>query len=285
MQTTQWFRAPTEWKISWSYDCSAYGSKGNFIVELWSGPASLVDGVANTLGARGSGMTYEHQGNGNPAATKPTYQDVPRSGPKVEHGPAHSQRIIRGSPRKISIERNLDRMGMTNIHHPDARCIPNNGRTGSNPIGVENDAVRQHAPVRRPGNVRDGKRILARRGGRRDHPSEVRAVGIDEIERVPAKGNRAVVRRYGGSASRHVLEEHADPSLGDSEYLAAGRTIEAETPISYDQQRAGERSRGAANCHDAVHDDAGPGISSDTTERGSCRSTWHGKAHQTERQE
>jgi hypothetical protein len=62
IHTTQWFRAPTEWKISWSYDCSAYGSRGNFIVDLWSGPTSLVDGVANALGSRGNGMTYEHQG-------------------------------------------------------------------------------------------------------------------------------------------------------------------------------------------------------------------------------
>jgi hypothetical protein len=62
VHTTQWFHAPAEWKISWSYDCSAYGSRGNFIVDLWSGPTSLVDGVANTLGSRGNGMTYEHQG-------------------------------------------------------------------------------------------------------------------------------------------------------------------------------------------------------------------------------
>jgi hypothetical protein len=62
IHTTQWFHAPSEWKIAWSYDCTAFGYRGNFSVDLWSGPTSLVDGVSNVLGMRGSGMTYEHQG-------------------------------------------------------------------------------------------------------------------------------------------------------------------------------------------------------------------------------
>jgi hypothetical protein len=38
IRTTQWFRAPTAWKIAGWYDCTAYGTKGNFmqpVEHLW----------------------------------------------------------------------------------------------------------------------------------------------------------------------------------------------------------------------------------------------------------
>jgi hypothetical protein len=62
VHTSQWFRAPTEWRILWSYDCSAYGSRGNFILDVYAGPNNVVDTAANALGTRGNGTNYEHQG-------------------------------------------------------------------------------------------------------------------------------------------------------------------------------------------------------------------------------
>jgi hypothetical protein len=57
--STQSFSAPTNWDLMWSYDCSSFGSSGNFEVDVQGDLGPL--GV-DQLGTSGSGTEYYHQG-------------------------------------------------------------------------------------------------------------------------------------------------------------------------------------------------------------------------------
>jgi hypothetical protein len=56
--STQTFTVPPNWKLAWSYDCSAFGSSGNFMVDV---QGASVQGV-NELGSGGSGTESYHSG-------------------------------------------------------------------------------------------------------------------------------------------------------------------------------------------------------------------------------
>lgn len=56
------FTAGGDWEIDWSYDCSNFGQSGNFAILVYNGDGSLNDVATNQLGAKGSDVTYEHQG-------------------------------------------------------------------------------------------------------------------------------------------------------------------------------------------------------------------------------
>lgn len=59
IKTTQRFKAPDEWAIGWSYDCSNFGTNGNFAINV---DGDVSDLAANVLGPRGHDVTYEHSG-------------------------------------------------------------------------------------------------------------------------------------------------------------------------------------------------------------------------------
>jgi hypothetical protein len=62
-KSTQALSVPQEWGLAWTYDCSSFGPKGNFIVSVYNsdGTPSDVSGV-NQLGRSGSDTEYFHQG-------------------------------------------------------------------------------------------------------------------------------------------------------------------------------------------------------------------------------
>jgi hypothetical protein len=64
--SSQNFTAPTNWNVTWTYDCSAFGSEGNFQVlvsQAGTGSmASLEDTPVNQLGPKGSGVQHYHYG-------------------------------------------------------------------------------------------------------------------------------------------------------------------------------------------------------------------------------
>lgn len=54
-----------DYSVAYTYDCSNFGSSGNFIADVQqSGNNLLDDPVANTLGDKGSDTTYLHDGPG-----------------------------------------------------------------------------------------------------------------------------------------------------------------------------------------------------------------------------
>jgi hypothetical protein len=57
--STASFSAPKNWDLVWSYDCSSFGSSGNFEVDIQGNLGPL--GV-NQMGTSGSGTEYYHQG-------------------------------------------------------------------------------------------------------------------------------------------------------------------------------------------------------------------------------
>lgn len=65
--TTSSFKVPSNWDMIWSYDCSAFGTTGNFFVTIYDdyGQDSTLDfdnqGV-NQLGAGGKGVDHYHSG-------------------------------------------------------------------------------------------------------------------------------------------------------------------------------------------------------------------------------
>jgi hypothetical protein len=62
INTTAKFSPAGDWQIVWSYDCSSFGSSGNFQIYVYNGDGSLSDVAVNELGAKGSDVTNEHQG-------------------------------------------------------------------------------------------------------------------------------------------------------------------------------------------------------------------------------
>lgn len=62
-QTTQTFTTPgTEWTIAWAYNCAAFGSQGNFIINIYTDAGGFVLGGVNELGESGSRVEYHHGG-------------------------------------------------------------------------------------------------------------------------------------------------------------------------------------------------------------------------------
>jgi hypothetical protein len=61
---TQKFTAAGDWDLSWSYDCSAFGTQGNFQVYVYddSGSPSIDNTGINQLGAKGSDVQHYHKG-------------------------------------------------------------------------------------------------------------------------------------------------------------------------------------------------------------------------------
>ena len=55
------FTAGGDWEIDWSYDCTNFGSNGNFIITVYQGDGTLVGVAANQLGAKGSDVSNQHQ--------------------------------------------------------------------------------------------------------------------------------------------------------------------------------------------------------------------------------
>ena len=68
--TTRTFTAPNSgWELQWAYNCSNFGTEGNFAVLIQQAPgkgvmASLEDQGVNQLGTQGSGTEHYHYGGG-----------------------------------------------------------------------------------------------------------------------------------------------------------------------------------------------------------------------------
>jgi hypothetical protein len=57
------FTAPQNWDVEWTYDCSAYGSEGNFHFIGYTSGGGITDIAGpNQLGPGGSGTEYYHDG-------------------------------------------------------------------------------------------------------------------------------------------------------------------------------------------------------------------------------
>lgn len=63
-KTTESFTAAGAWNLIWSYDCSNFGSKGNFQVFIYDGNGNMSfdNSGVNQLGASGSDTDYYHVG-------------------------------------------------------------------------------------------------------------------------------------------------------------------------------------------------------------------------------
>jgi hypothetical protein len=60
---TETFTASGDWDLAWSYDCSAFGMAGNFIVYVYEGDVlSFTNLPVNQLGTGGSGVEHYHSG-------------------------------------------------------------------------------------------------------------------------------------------------------------------------------------------------------------------------------
>lgn len=55
------FDAPDHWKLAYNFDCSSFGSRGNFAVYVWEGSAP-VDVPVNELDAKGQSTTDVYHG-------------------------------------------------------------------------------------------------------------------------------------------------------------------------------------------------------------------------------
>ncbi len=56
------FTAAGDWEIDYSFDCSNFGSQGNFQVYVFNEDGSVADVPVNDLAAKGQDVSYEHQG-------------------------------------------------------------------------------------------------------------------------------------------------------------------------------------------------------------------------------
>jgi len=63
-KSTQTFTVPKSWQLDWSYDCSNFGSQGNFVVSVYNadGSPSYNNTTVNQLGKSGSDTEYYHTG-------------------------------------------------------------------------------------------------------------------------------------------------------------------------------------------------------------------------------
>lgn len=63
-KTTESFTAAGAWNLTYSYDCSTFGDRGNFQVFIYNGDGSMSfsNSGVNQLGASGSDTDYYHTG-------------------------------------------------------------------------------------------------------------------------------------------------------------------------------------------------------------------------------
>ena len=63
-KTTESFTAASAWNLTYSYDCSNFGGRGNFQVFIYNGDGSMSfsNSGVNQLGASGSDTDYYHTG-------------------------------------------------------------------------------------------------------------------------------------------------------------------------------------------------------------------------------
>jgi len=61
---TQTFTAAGDWDLNWTYDCSAAGGNGNFIVTVYNkdGSVSFDNTPVNQMGASGNDVQHYHTG-------------------------------------------------------------------------------------------------------------------------------------------------------------------------------------------------------------------------------
>jgi hypothetical protein len=60
-KSTQSFSVPSDWSISWSYDCSNMGDRGNFQVYIYNSDGSTSNNLGiNQLGKSGADTDYYH---------------------------------------------------------------------------------------------------------------------------------------------------------------------------------------------------------------------------------
>ena len=66
IKTTADFTVPSEWTLAYTYNCAAFGSTGNFLVEGYNSDGSLdfTGPSVNELGAKGSSSTAVHADSG-----------------------------------------------------------------------------------------------------------------------------------------------------------------------------------------------------------------------------
>jgi hypothetical protein len=62
--TSETFTAPSDWYIDYSFDCSTFGSTGNFIVSISGGTPGYSTSGVNELKTSGSGSTAVHDDSG-----------------------------------------------------------------------------------------------------------------------------------------------------------------------------------------------------------------------------
>ena len=58
------FTAPSEWSILYDYDCTNFGSQGNFQVYVYDGQSELKDLPVNALSDKGTDTVFEHNLSG-----------------------------------------------------------------------------------------------------------------------------------------------------------------------------------------------------------------------------
>jgi hypothetical protein len=61
IKSTNKFTTSGDWDLNWSYDCSNFGSSGNFSVVLYGQNSSDMKGIpVNELGAKGADVSHQH---------------------------------------------------------------------------------------------------------------------------------------------------------------------------------------------------------------------------------
>lgn len=56
------FTAGGDWTIGYAYDCTSFGTSGNFIITVYDDAGGYADSAANEIGAKGSGTNPEYGG-------------------------------------------------------------------------------------------------------------------------------------------------------------------------------------------------------------------------------
>ena len=58
------FTTPSEWSLTYSFDCLNFGQQGNFAITVFDGKSNLVDLPVDALALKGSDTIYEHNLSG-----------------------------------------------------------------------------------------------------------------------------------------------------------------------------------------------------------------------------
>ncbi len=65
IKKTATFATPGEWTLQYSYDCSTFGSKGNFQVMEFDANGNMTDVLVNELDKKGSDQVPQHADDGS----------------------------------------------------------------------------------------------------------------------------------------------------------------------------------------------------------------------------